>query len=109
MKHVRGCVCGSFSTFSRIFKKNVSRFRIYDTGLYLQFHRTIISSCGSMIVVLFEKGMIHWDEDLLINGRASSGRALRNSVAIAHDFFAPSTDCLGGRTTFLSLSRLLSF
>lgn len=26
---------------------------------------------GSTIVVLFEKGMVQWDEDLLINGRAS--------------------------------------
>ena len=26
---------------------------------------------GSTIVILFEKGMVEWDEDLLINGRAS--------------------------------------
>ena len=29
------------------------------------------STGGSTIVVLFEKGMVQWDEDLLINGRAA--------------------------------------
>ncbi|KAI5991386.1 phosphatidylserine decarboxylase-domain-containing protein, partial [Pisolithus albus] len=38
---------------------------------------------GSMIVMLLEKGMVEWDEDLLIDGRASLERFARVGMGIA--------------------------
>jgi phosphatidylserine decarboxylase len=37
---------------------------------------------GSTIVVLFEKGKVTWDEDLLINGRASLETLVRVGMGI---------------------------
>ncbi|KZV90616.1 hypothetical protein EXIGLDRAFT_710770 [Exidia glandulosa HHB12029] len=37
---------------------------------------------GSTIVVLFEKGMVEWDEDLLINGRASLETLVRVGMRV---------------------------
>ena len=37
---------------------------------------------GSTIVVLFEKGMVQWDEDLLINGRAALETLVRVGMGI---------------------------
>ncbi|KIM63511.1 hypothetical protein SCLCIDRAFT_117153 [Scleroderma citrinum Foug A] len=37
---------------------------------------------GSTIVVLFEKGMVQWDEDLVINGRASLETLVRVGMGI---------------------------
>lgn len=37
---------------------------------------------GSTIVMLFEKGMVEWDEDLLINGRASLETLVRVGMGI---------------------------
>ena len=37
---------------------------------------------GSTIVVLFEKGKVEWDEDLLINGRASLETLVRVGMGI---------------------------
>ena len=37
---------------------------------------------GSTIVVLFERGVVEWDEDLLINGRASLETLVRVGMGI---------------------------
>ena len=37
---------------------------------------------GSTIVLLFEKGALEWDEDLLINGRASLETLVRVGMGI---------------------------
>jgi hypothetical protein len=37
---------------------------------------------GSTIVLLFEKGAVEWDEDLLINGRASLETLVRVGMGI---------------------------
>ena len=37
---------------------------------------------GSTIVVLFERGTVEWDEDLLINGRASLETLVRVGMGI---------------------------
>ena len=37
---------------------------------------------GSTIVILFEKDMVEWDEDLLINGRASLETLVRVGMGI---------------------------
>ncbi|EGO24192.1 hypothetical protein SERLADRAFT_361384 [Serpula lacrymans var. lacrymans S7.9] len=39
---------------------------------------------GSTVVVLFEKGAVQWDEDLLINGRASLETLVRVGMGIGH-------------------------
>lgn len=41
-----------------------------------------ISIGGSTIVLLFEKGAVHWDEDLLINSRASLETLVRVGMHI---------------------------
>ena len=41
-------------------------------------------SGGSTIVCLFEKGAVEWDEDLLINGRASLETLVRVGMGIGH-------------------------
>lgn len=42
----------------------------------------ILFSGGSTIVLLFEKGMVEWDEDLLINGRASLETLVRVGMGV---------------------------
>jgi phosphatidylserine decarboxylase len=37
---------------------------------------------GSTIVLLFEKGVVEWDEDLLINGRASLETLVRVGMGL---------------------------
>jgi len=37
---------------------------------------------GSTIVVLFERGTVEWDEDLLVNGRASLETLVRVGMGI---------------------------
>ena len=44
---------------------------------------------GSTIVVLFEKGVVEWDEDLLINGRASLETLVRVGMGIGNGLRAP--------------------
>jgi len=39
---------------------------------------------GSTIVILFEKGVVEWDEDLLINGRASLETLVRVGMGIGN-------------------------
>jgi len=39
---------------------------------------------GSTIVMLFEKGIVEWDEDLLINGRASLETLVRVGMGIGN-------------------------
>lgn len=39
---------------------------------------------GSTIVILFEKGRVEWDEDLLINGRASLETLVRVGMGIGN-------------------------
>ncbi|KAF6765662.1 phosphatidylserine decarboxylase-domain-containing protein [Ephemerocybe angulata] len=41
---------------------------------------------GSTIVVLFEKGTVEWDEDLLINGRASLETLVRVGMGLGRGF-----------------------
>jgi Phosphatidylserine decarboxylase len=41
---------------------------------------------GSTIVMLFEKGAVEWDEDLLINGRASLETLVRVGMGIGRGF-----------------------
>lgn len=42
----------------------------------------LFSTGGSTIVMLFEKGTVEWDEDLLINGRASLETLVRVGMGI---------------------------
>jgi phosphatidylserine decarboxylase len=39
---------------------------------------------GSTIVMLFEKGSVEWDEDLVINGQASLETLVRVGMGIGH-------------------------
>lgn len=41
-------------------------------------------SGGSTIVVLFEKGVVEWDEDLLVNGRAALETLVRVGMGIGN-------------------------
>lgn len=43
---------------------------------------TRIFAGGSTIVVLFEKGAVEWDEDLVVNGRASLETLVRVGMGI---------------------------
>lgn len=43
---------------------------------------TLLFPGGSTIVLLFEKGKVEWDEDLLINGRASLETLVRFGMGI---------------------------
>jgi phosphatidylserine decarboxylase len=51
----------------------------------------ILSSGGSTIVLLFEKGAVEWDEDILINGRASLETLVRVGMGIGSGRRAPGT------------------
>ena len=42
----------------------------------------VLFAGGSTIVVLFEKGVVEWDEDLLINGRASLETLVRVGMGV---------------------------
>ena len=42
----------------------------------------VFTEGGSTIVILFEKGVLEWDEDLLINGRASLETLVRVGMGI---------------------------
>jgi phosphatidylserine decarboxylase len=53
------------------------RFLFSPQWQYIQFHVG-----GSTIVILFEKGMVQWDEDLLINGRAALETLVRVGMGI---------------------------
>ena len=44
--------------------------------------RILFNLGGSTIVVLFEKGAVEWDEDLLINGRAALETLVRVGMGI---------------------------
>lgn len=46
---------------------------------------------GSTIVVLFEKGVVEWDEDLLVNGRACLETLVRVGMGIGRSRRAPSS------------------
>lgn len=45
---------------------------------------------GSTIVVLFEKGAVEWDEDLLINGRACLETLVRVGMGIGRSPRVPA-------------------
>ena len=45
---------------------------------------------GSTIVLLFERGVVEWDEDLLINGRACLETLVRVGMGIGRSHRAPS-------------------
>jgi hypothetical protein len=50
---------------------------------YLSWHVLILCGTGgSTIVLLFEKGMVEWDEDMLINGRASLETLVRVGMGV---------------------------
>jgi len=55
---------------------------------------------GSTIVLLFEKGAVAWDEDLLINGRASLETLVRVGMGIGRS----ARPSLGSRVTSQSLA-----
>ena len=48
----------------------------------LEHPLTVLLPGGSTIVMLFEKGRVEWDEDLLINGRASLETLVRVGMGI---------------------------
>ena len=50
-----------------------------------------ISPGGSTIVVLFEKGVVEWDEDLLVNSRACLETLVRVGMGIGRGLRAPSS------------------
>ena len=53
-----------------------------------------LCSGGSTIVLLFEKGVFEWDEDLLINGRSSLETLVRAGMGIGRSrrvFFNTTT------------------
>ncbi|KAI5116381.1 hypothetical protein M0805_005878 [Coniferiporia weirii] len=60
---------------------------------------------GSTIVCLFEKGVVEWDEDLLINGRASLETLVRVGMGIGR---ARRPANLNGSTSSNGISRLKS-
>ena len=47
---------------------------------------------GSTIVVLFEKGVVEWDEDLLINSRACLETLVRVGMGLGRSQRKPITD-----------------
>jgi hypothetical protein len=70
----------------------VNRFNVVKSLGILRSVRFFLSSFGidisnftvggSTIVILFEKGMVQWDEDLLINGRAALETLVRVGMGI---------------------------
>jgi len=60
-------------------------FGYFAFGAQFTFRCNTFSSTrlgGSTIVILFEKGKVEWDEDLLINGRASLETLVRVGMGI---------------------------
>jgi phosphatidylserine decarboxylase len=57
-------------------------FGQYDHVILLD--NLTINLGGSTIVLLFEKGVVQWDEDLLINGRAALETLVRVGMGIGH-------------------------
>lgn len=55
-------------------------FGVFYFIIFWRHAHTIVG--GSTIVVLFEKDMVEWDEDLLINGRASLETLVRVGMGI---------------------------
>ena len=55
-------------------------------------HCRLLRAGGSTIVLLFEKGVLQWDEDLLINGRASLETLVRVGMHIGRARSAPKVD-----------------
>ena len=51
---------------------------------------------GSTIVILFEKGRVEWDEDLLINGRASLETLVRVGTGIGRGRPSPQSIPVSG-------------
>lgn len=51
---------------------------------------------GSTIVVLFEKGAVEWDEDLVVNGRASLETLVRVGTRIGRCRRGTGTTTNGG-------------
>jgi phosphatidylserine decarboxylase len=49
-----------------------------------------LCSGGSTIILLFEKGVVEWDEDLLINGRSSLETLVRVGMGIGCSRRVPS-------------------
>jgi phosphatidylserine decarboxylase len=48
------------------------------------YQRLMVGTGGSTIVCLFEKGAMHFDEDLVQNGRASIETLVRMGMGIGH-------------------------
>ena len=46
---------------------------------------------GSTIVTLFEKGVVEWDEDLLVNSKACLETLVRVGMGIGRSLRAPSS------------------
>ena len=52
---------------------------------------------GSTIVVLFEKGVVEWDEDLLVNSRACLETLVRVGMGLGRSKRKPITDGNGSQ------------
>ena len=50
----------------------------------------VVYAGGSTLVVLFEKGVVDWDEDLLINGRACLETLVRVGMGIGRSRRQPT-------------------
>jgi phosphatidylserine decarboxylase len=50
----------------------------------------VVSAGGSTIVCLFEKNTVEWDEDLMINGRASLETLVRVGMGIGRRRGSPA-------------------
>ncbi len=61
-----------------------SYFAFGTSALFMPASSNLIYSCvgGSTIIVLFEKGKVTWDEDLLVNGRAALETLVRVGMGI---------------------------
>lgn len=61
--------------------------------LRVRLHRLLIfmnSAGGSTIVLLFEKGVVQWDEDLVLNGQACLETLVRVGMKVGKSVRAPS-------------------
>ena len=71
----------------------------------------VLFAGGSTIVVLFEKGVVEWDEDLLINGRASLETLVRVGMGVGRrstGLGKPSRKPTGNTISLPSTSSSLS-
>ena len=50
----------------------------------------MVSAGGSTIVCLFEKNIVEWDEDLMVNGRASLETLVRVGMGIGRRRGSPA-------------------